>query len=453
VERPTWRLFAGFLLAVTVASLLLNLTHPLDQWSHIYVLVYQPVRVPLYIGYFVLGIVAHQRGWFTEAGYSPSIARWLPLCLVSGLAYLGWRLSVFPTVPTIATKAIANLLFNLFCFSSLLASLALFHAHMGHETPFWRSQARNSYGVYYLHPLILYPLALVFVPFPISIYAKAAAITLLTYLASWGLSAAVLTRVPGLRWVMKIGVFDSGIGGLSVLHEARKVLPHEHYLYYADTAHVPYGTKPKEEIRGYSFEAITFLRDQGCDAIVVACNTATSVAIDDLRAAFSLPIIGMEPAVKPAVQANNHKRVLVFATEMTLKEPKFHNLVSKVDNEGIVDYLSLQELVLFSERFEFAAETVMPYLHARITGLDVTKYGHVVLGCTHFIYFRPQLRQLFSEGTILLDGNAGTVQHLKNCVAGFSSETPRTGNVRFFHSGVPAAPEGFERYLNRLDHS
>jgi glutamate racemase len=250
---------------------------------------------------------------------------------------------------------------------------------------------------------------------------------------------------------MKIGVFDSGIGGLSVLHEARKVLPDEHYLYYADTAHVPYGTKPKAEVRAYVFEAIAFLRDQGCDAIVVACNTATSVAIDDLRAAFSLPIIGMEPAVKPAVQAHNHKRVLVFATEMTLKEPKFHNLISKVDNAGIVDYLSLQELVLFSERFEFGEETVLPYLRKRLAEVEVANYGHVVLGCTHFSYFRPQLRQMFPEGTILLDGNTGTVQHLKHRVAGFRPEAPGAGVVQFFHSGALAPPAGFERYLARLD--
>jgi glutamate racemase len=251
---------------------------------------------------------------------------------------------------------------------------------------------------------------------------------------------------------MKIGVFDSGIGGLSVLHEARKVLPNEHYLYYADTAHVPYGTKPKEEIRGYIFEAIGFLRDQGCEAIVVACNTATSVAIDDLRASFSLPIIGMEPAVKPAVQANQHKRVLVFATEMTLQEPKFHNLVSKVDNEGIVDYLSLQELVLFSERFEFGEDKVLPYLRSRLAAMDLASYGHVVLGCTHFIYFRPHIRRMFPAGTVLLDGNAGTVQHLKNRVTGFQSESPGTGKVQFFHSAVLAPPAGFERYLERLDH-
>ena len=250
---------------------------------------------------------------------------------------------------------------------------------------------------------------------------------------------------------MKIGVFDSGIGGLSVLHEAQKELPDEHYLYYADTAHVPYGTKPKEEIRGYIFEAITFLRDQGCDAIVVACNTATSVAIDDLRAAFSLPIIGMEPAVKPAVQANQHKRVLVFATEMTLKEPKFHNLVSKVDNEGVVDYLSLQELVRFAEAFEFGEHRVMPYLASRLAQVEVASYGHVVLGCTHFIYFRAHIRRLFPEGTVILDGNAGTVQHLKNRVAGLRPEAPGSGNVQFFHSGVPAAAPAFERYLDLLE--
>ena len=236
-----------------------------------------------------------------------------------------------------------------------------------------------------------------------------------------------------------------------MLQELRKVLPNEHYLYYADTAHVPYGTKPKDEIRGYIFKAITFLRDQGCDAIVVACNTATSVAIDDLRAAFSLPIIGMEPAVKPAVQANAHKRVLVFATEMTLKEPKFHNLVSKVDNEGIVDYLSLQELVLFSERFEFGLGTVLPYLHSRLAQVDISSYGHVVLGCTHFIFFRPHIQPLFPTDTIILDGNAGTVQHLKNLVTGFRPEAPGAGKVQFFHSGVLAPAAGFERYLELLE--
>lgn len=250
---------------------------------------------------------------------------------------------------------------------------------------------------------------------------------------------------------MKIGIFDSGIGGLSVLHEALKILPNEHYLYYADTAHVPYGTKPKEEIRRYILDAVTFLRDQGCEAVIIACNTATSVAIDDLRSRFSFPIIGMEPAVKPAVEAHRHKRVLVFATEMTLKEPKFHNLVAKIDNGGIVDYLSLQELVMFAERFEFEEETVLAYLRSRLSGLDLGAYGAVVLGCTHFIYFRPHLRRLLPAGTAILDGNAGTLQHFRNRVTGLAQEPPGTRKLEFFHSGVKAEPGTFLRYLARLD--
>jgi hypothetical protein len=155
--------------------------------------------VPLYLGYFALGILAHQRGWFTTEGYAPAIRRWLPSCLVSGLIYLGWRLFPVPAVPPVLSLAVMVLLFNLFCLASLLASIAVFRAHAAGDGGFWRSQARNSYGIYYLHPLVLYPLALVFVPFPVSIYLKAAAITLLAYLACWGLGAGILTRLPGLR--------------------------------------------------------------------------------------------------------------------------------------------------------------------------------------------------------------------------------------------------------------
>ena len=107
---------------------------------------------------------------------------------------------------------------------------------------------------------------------------------------------------------MKIGFFDSGIGGLTVLSEALKRLPHHDYLYYADTLHAPYGPKPKEEVRGYIFEAIEFLVRKGADIIVIACNTATSIAVNDLREKYQIPIIGMEPAVKPAIEWGSRKR-------------------------------------------------------------------------------------------------------------------------------------------------
>jgi glutamate racemase len=130
---------------------------------------------------------------------------------------------------------------------------------------------------------------------------------------------------------MSIGVFDSGIGGLTVLKEAIKLMPHENYFYYADTKHVPYGTKPKDEVAGYIFDAVDFFARQGVEALVVACNTATSIAINDLRVKYSFPIIGMEPAVKPAVEKVDHRRVLVLATPITVKEKKLHDLVERLD--------------------------------------------------------------------------------------------------------------------------
>ena len=101
---------------------------------------------------------------------------------------------------------------------------------------------------------------------------------------------------------MKIGIYDSGIGGLSVLHQARKMLPDAEFLYYADEKHVPYGEKTREEIKGYVEEILNFLIDHGVDAVVIACNTATSVAKKEFRNTFSVPIVGMEPAVKKAVR-------------------------------------------------------------------------------------------------------------------------------------------------------
>ena len=143
---------------------------------------------------------------------------------------------------------------------------------------------------------------------------------------------------------MKIGIFDSGIGGLTVLRQAMRSLPKEQYLFFADTAHVPYGTKTKEEILSYVDSAVNFMAEKGVKAIVIACNTATSAAIGYLRAKYSIPILGMEPAVKPAVQRNRGKRVMVIATPVTVREEKLKNLLAAVDKDHVVDLLALPEL-------------------------------------------------------------------------------------------------------------
>lgn len=245
-----------------------------------------------------------------------------------------------------------------------------------------------------------------------------------------------------------IAFFDSGIGGLTVLHEALKILPNEQYIYFSDGDNAPYGTRPKEEVRELVLKAVEFIANQGIKALVVACNTATSVAIEDLRRRYDFPVIGMEPAVKPAV-VGSQKRVLVFATELTLKEEKFKNLVASVDKNQVVDYLPLQELVMFAERFEMQEEKIVPYLQAKLSGIDLSKYGAVVLGCTHFLFFKKSMQQVLPPDIQIIDGNLGTVKNLKTKLG--NNLNDGLGRVSYFLSGKAMDAAPFERYLEYLE--
>lgn len=247
-----------------------------------------------------------------------------------------------------------------------------------------------------------------------------------------------------------IAIFDSGIGGLSVLREALKILPFEDYIYFADTEHVPYGVKNKEEVKMLVLKAGEFLNAQKIKMLVVACNTATSSAITELRSKYDFPVVGMEPAVKPAVSNNKNKRVLVLATELTLKEQKFRELVDKVDNEKIVDLLSLPELVEFAERFIFDDQTIIPALREKLSALNLESYGTVVLGCTHFPFYKSALQKIFPLGTEIIDGNLGTVTHMKNILEKeqLKNQGASKGKIDFFHSGKPITDKQIlDRYL------
>jgi len=249
---------------------------------------------------------------------------------------------------------------------------------------------------------------------------------------------AVINTTDGNRVQMRIGFFDSGLGGLTVLAEALRRLPAKDYLYMADTLHVPYGTRTKDEVRQFVLEAVETMVGQGIDALVVACNTATSIAINELREIYSMPIVGMEPAVKPAVEMNRAtgKRVLVCATPLTLSMPKYYALVSRVDGDGIVDSLPMPELVEFCERLEFDGERIEDYFRRKLEPFDLDRYGIIVLGCTHFIYYRDVLRRLLPESIRIVDGNAGTVRRLAALLTYYGiPEQDGSGDVRFMCTG------------------
>jgi glutamate racemase len=156
-----------------------------------------------------------------------------------------------------------------------------------------------------------------------------------------------------------------------------------------------------------------------------------------MREKYDFPIIGIEPAVKPAVSSSNGKRVLVIATPLTVKERKLQNLVERVDNEHLVDLLALPRLVEFAERREFESEEVYSYLKTELAPYDLSKYGELVLGCTHFNYFKDSLRKLLPPNVKLIDGSVGTINQLAR-VLGITLQNARyikASNVDYYYSG------------------
>ncbi|MBO4863881.1 MAG: glutamate racemase [Eubacterium sp.] len=256
---------------------------------------------------------------------------------------------------------------------------------------------------------------------------------------------------------MKIGIFDSGIGGISVLNEAFHSLPDEEYIFYADVDHVPYGLKTPEEIRGYADGIVESLIDMGADCILIACNTATAVAAEHLRKKFDKTIIGMEPAVKPAVQAAREKtdRILVMATPVTIRENKLHALLERVDTDHRVDLLPMPSLVRFAEDGVFEGEEVDTYIEEQIAVFDKMLYTEVVLGCTHFNYFKPAIRKAFNDKVTLIDGNKGTIRHLAEKMGleekyGFRKDInieEINNRTTYIESGRPASDERVRYYL------
>ena len=255
---------------------------------------------------------------------------------------------------------------------------------------------------------------------------------------------------------MKIAFFDSGMGGLSVLHHARRAMVHAEFLFYADEDHVPYGEKPRADILRYVAEAFDFLVGEGAEAIVVACNTATSVAIAAMRRRYAIPIIGMEPAVKRALDLDGAHRVLVAATPVTVKGEKLRLLLGRVDRRHLVDCVALPQLVTFAERGEFCSLAVTDYLRGALAPFPLAEYSSFVLGCTHFNYFKDTLREILPEQVRFVDGNAGTVRELVRHLGG-EAALPQSGEgqVQYFFSGRPVTDERalsrIARCMERLD--
>lgn len=209
---------------------------------------------------------------------------------------------------------------------------------------------------------------------------------------------------------MAIGFFDSGMGGISVMELASRFLPCEKLIFFGDNANAPYGVRDAAEIRRLTFAGAETLLDKGIDALVIACNTATGAAINELRAELSVPVIGMEPAVLPALSATD-KNVLVLATNATISLPKYKSLIAKSGQEHRIVSVPCPGLV---ELVESSApkEDIFRFFDNTLPSAARENLGAVVLGCTHYVVIKSIIREYFGIPNII-DGHLGTILHLK----------------------------------------
>ncbi len=231
-----------------------------------------------------------------------------------------------------------------------------------------------------------------------------------------------------------VGLLDSGLGGISVLGEALRQLPNEDYVYYGDTANAPYGDKTPEEVLGLVHQAVERLIELRCKAIVIACNTATSVSAGKLRQELKLPIIGMEPALKPASLLPGDGKILVMATRVTLALPKFQALMAQYGRDAVpVPCPGLMECV---ERGELEGPQVTALLRQLLGPWLSQPVKAVVLGCTHYPFLRKAIAALFPAGTPLIDGNAGSVRQLRRRLEeqDLLSDRQEPGRITFLSS-------------------
>ena len=248
-----------------------------------------------------------------------------------------------------------------------------------------------------------------------------------------------------------IGVFDSGVGGISVLRELVALMPNENFIFYGDSKNAPYGTKTLEEVRKLTLADAEYLRSRNVKALVVACNTATSAAIHILRERYQkeIPVIGIEPALKPAVSVKENSRVLVMATPMTLREKKFHNLMQKFQDQAEIISLPCPGLVEFVERGELSGEALEHFLKNLFAPYQERKVDAVVLGCTHYPLVRKTIQKVLGSGVAVFDGGAGTARETLHKLKEYSlvSDAVTPGTVQFYNSTEDQKMIGLSKYL------
>jgi glutamate racemase len=250
-----------------------------------------------------------------------------------------------------------------------------------------------------------------------------------------------------------IGVFDSGVGGLTVLHELLVTLPHEDVVYLGDSARLPYGTRPLDEIRRFALEVGRYLEQRGVKLVVVACNSATAAALPDLQRALAVPVVGvLQPEARAAALATRNRRVGLLATEATVESGRYASLVATVDAGVEVVSVACPRLVPLIEGDDPFGEETTAAVREVAAPLKEAGVDTVILGCTHYPILRPIFQRVFGRDVTLVFSADETSHEVAETLArkGIENDPAREGTYAFLTTGEPDAFRAMGRRFLQL---
>ncbi|MDR0224028.1 MAG: glutamate racemase [Myroides odoratus] len=241
-----------------------------------------------------------------------------------------------------------------------------------------------------------------------------------------------------------IGLFDSGIGGTTIWQEIHKLMPTEDTIFLADQKNAPYGTQTKEAILALSHKNVQYLVDQGCKLVVVACNTATTNAIQELRSSFAIPIIGIEPAIKPASLLTKTSTIGVLATKGTITSDLFTSKLKLYPNVKIIEQIGYN-LVTLIESGQLNSQEMKDLLQLYLLPMVEQGMDTLVLGCTHYPYLTPIIKTLIPEHILIIDSGEAVAKHTQKVLGEHDLLTPCTnmGNAIFYTNVDPSILQTF----------
>jgi glutamate racemase len=237
-----------------------------------------------------------------------------------------------------------------------------------------------------------------------------------------------------------VGVFDSGVGGLTVLHECLVTMPHEDFVYLGDHARLPYGPRTSEEVRRFAHEIGAYLERQDVKMVVVACNTATSVALPDLQEQLAVPVVSViVPEAHAAVQATRNRRIGLLATELTVASRRYETLVHTLDAGVRFTALACPKLVPLIEAGDTFSDEVVDAVREYAAPLKEAGCDTVILGCTHYPLLRPVFQRTFGRDVTLVFSADETAREVAETLArkGYENDPNREGSYRFLTTGDP----------------